>query len=754
MKNIQLFVNSLSFRYPTEPVTCYFSTQNDNENKSDELKSIELVPNEVKSLSLFDGYGVLQKLFTTYDKNCSGFKSVAIDFNDPDNEDYVKRYYSQKLKRLLSKHENLLFTQSGITRDLQVWEFNPSTPYQTINYLGKQVKYWTLNRFTLKVRFDAVNRHPYLLIASDRPASILGVPISNLDGENAVPFIEQGQKLTASIVNKVMIRKRREDKTPYDRRIVSLQLLHERNIFYDASDTLPVLNREMKHVLGIDTPAGERDWSSKYVKYLEKITSFKDKYLINDSHIKDVFNGLSATFALIADSQTGRVDATKQMLRFGSQLKNNRPQDGINAGPARNCPYVEVRLIAIYQEEDKDYASRLLGYFRNGNYQDQDEAKRKRLERYIGTSVSYADKALHICFKNSENPLPEILDATKQLEYNNLDKNVKYVGIYLSPIHKYASNKSAGECYYKIKELFLKHGIMTQCIDARNMIAAINREKDSRYKNFIYTLQNMGVAICAKTGGSPWLLDETMRKELVIGIGAFKTAGEQFIGAAFSFDNTGVLCDYDYFRTSQFRELVGKIRLNIINYTSVNNRPERLIIHYYKKLSMKKEACQIMDMLASLNLNIPVYVVSINKTESEDLVLFDSQSTYSDKSGTHQSLMPMSGTWANLGHVREGYRFLLCNNTRYGDDRFRVTDGFPFPVKLTICCFGKDGSDIDTPTVELLISQVYQFSRIYWRSVRQQGLPVTIKYPEMIAEIMPHFDNTIVYPEKGCLWFL
>ena len=30
----------------------------------------------------------------------------------------------------------------------------------------------------------------------------------------------------------------------------------------------------------------------------------------------------------------------------------------------------------------------------------------------------------------------------------------------------------------------------------------------------------------------------------------------------------------------------------------------------------------------------------------------------------------------------------------------------------------------------------------------------TIKYSEMIAEIMPHFDNPTVYPEKGCLWFL
>ena len=47
-----------------------------------------------------------------------------------------------------------------------------------------------------------------------------------------VTFILYDQ--TGHMVNKVMIRKRREDKTPYDRRIVSLQLLHERNIFYDA----------------------------------------------------------------------------------------------------------------------------------------------------------------------------------------------------------------------------------------------------------------------------------------------------------------------------------------------------------------------------------------------------------------------------------------------------------------------------------------------------------------------------------------
>ena len=58
------------------------------------------------------------------------------------------------------------------------------------------------------------------------------------------------------------------------------------------------------------------------------------------------------------------------------------------------------------------------------------------------------------------------------------------------------------------------------------------------------------------------------------------------------------------------------------------------------------------------------------------------------------------------------------------------------------------------PTINQLIDQVYQFSRIYWKSVRQQGLPVTIKYPEMIAEIMPHVEDRTIYIENDCLCFL
>ena len=59
-------------------------------------------------------------------------------------------------------------------------------------------------------------------------------------------------------------------------------------------------------------------------------------------------------------------------------------------------------------------------------------------------------------------------------------------------------------------------------------------------------------------------------------------------------------------------------------------------------------------------------------------------------------------------------------------------------------------------TVQNLIDQVYQFSRIYWKSIKQQNLPVTIKYPEMVARIAPHFTGGVIPTAIGRnnLWFL
>ena len=80
-----------------------------------------------------------------------------------------------------------------------------------------------------------------------------------------------------------------------------------------------------------------------------------------------------------------------------------------------------------------------------------------------------------------------------------------------------------------------------------NKIANIIKKGNN---GLVYALQNMNVAICAKLGGTPWLLAEPKKNELIIGIGAFKSDNTQYIGAAFSFDNTGSFNSYQYFLLS------------------------------------------------------------------------------------------------------------------------------------------------------------------------------------------------------------
>jgi hypothetical protein len=85
---------------------------------------------------------------------------------------------------------------------------------------------------------------------------------------------------------------------------------------------------------------------------------------------------------------------------------------------------------------------------------------------------------------------------------------------------------------------------------------------------------------------------------------------------------------------------------------------------------------------------------------------------------------------------------------------FIALDRYPFSINLSINCTDKEQFN-DVKKISELIDQVYQFSRMYWKSVRQQNLPVTIKYPEIVAQVAPHFDgNEIPQYGKNNLWFL
>ena len=63
----------------------------------------------------------------------------------------------------------------------------------------------------------------------------------------------------------------------------------------------------------------------------------------------------------------------------------------------------------------------------------------------------------------------------------------------------------------------------------------------------------------------------------------------------------------------------GYEQLGIFVLLELSDNPERLIIHFFKDMS-QKEIKPILNKLHNLGLNIPVFIITINKTESSDII--------------------------------------------------------------------------------------------------------------------------------------
>ena len=735
-----LFINTLAFEFPKQPKIFYFSKEN-REDVSLTKLSHQLFPDNIKEI--FPDISNADTIYTSFDWELEGFQPLEISFPLQENYHLVKRYYNRVLHHFLVRH-NLIVEPNRITKDNQIWFPN--------NADNRRKDCKRFDRFTLKLDYDFHNKRPQLVLSFDRRGLICETSVKDfLSVDIDDPFSESlKSKPTLSLINRVLYKRviEKENGSTYTKyKIDKHDYLEEHVSGYSTEYAYPIMNNKLASYLGFDEDDEEeaenqdrfRRPVNRYLKYYNNINLFYKRYLENDE-FRAIVPISKDGFSFATPTQIGHTQPKSKELIFGYKAVNFNPQAGINNGPYAPVNHSNIQLMFIFPDADVLQARALVKHLIEG-YKDFF----KGLKKYTGRDIVAASHDFHVQLKNPNDPIPEIETMLDRVH----DTNVKFLAIYLTPISKHTSDKDARNVYYKVKEKLLAHNIASQCIETEKMLKVLKEDEEvdkngNAKKNFAYTLQNIAIAINAKLGGTPWRLNVPDRKELVIGIGAFKNkeTNIQYIGSAFSFDNTGAFNSFEYFQKDQLKELAGSIENAIINFAKINNKPERLIIHYYKEMSLIHEFPHIENVLNNLMLDIPVYVVTVNKTESEDFVLFD---------GKNKDLLPYSGRYINLGNKT----YLLCNNTRYENAVFGFMEGFPFPVKIKIECPTDSTQPIDTTVISELIDQVYQFSRIYWKSVKQQNLPVTIKYPEMIAQILPYFSNTDTDSiDTNHLWFL
>lgn len=682
-----LFYNILTFNWPKEKVKLHFT---DKESQGLERIFHKIVPREITN-----HYPALQEgcehLYTSYTIPFDKSKSISVKLEDS-NWSTAKRYFNWLIRTYFQNNESTI-VKTGFISETQVWIPSGTQPLN---------EFTVYDKYSLKVQIKVLSNYPEIQLSYDGRSKVFKDPASELI-----------KTISASCFNWVL----------YQGEILKWEMLNDLESDIDHSQVFPSLNMEIETELGMTYQPARTE--NKYSDYLDQIVSFYKRF-INVKSFKSVIDLRPSGFLKVKTISIDSTSPDSNKLLFGNNSVGVIPYNGISKNqPYKSSPYSKINMFYIFHEEDYDSAKLVqkrftegLGYSFKGLYS-------------FAKLFLHTEKKFSIKFTNRDNPIPEI---EQQISERAFDPNIKYIAIYLTPFGKFESNKAHRNLYYQIKELLLKREITSQAIDPAKMI-----EQGDNWK---YSLPNIAIAMLAKLNGVPWQLACKEKNELIVGIGAFthKEENIQYIGSSFSFNNSGHFNRFEYFMKNEVDVLAGSIADSVRQYATAHGEPERLIIHFYKEMS-KSEIRPIQKELFDLGLNIPVFIVTVNKTESKDIVAFDKG---------WEKRMPQSGIFINIGRKQ----YLLFNNTRYGNSIPSKIDGYPFPIKLKIECTTPELLN-NTKTIKGLIDQVYQFSRMYWKSIRQQNLPVTIKYPEMVAKIAPHFSDSDI-PEygKSNLWFL
>lgn len=512
---------------------------------------------------------------------------------------------------------------------------------------------------------------------------------------------------------------------------------------YNLDNAYPIISNKLKKALKLDIALHKPD--NKYTNTQKLIFGFCEKYIFNG--FEEVLHLVKNNFLSVPEGLIGKLpdDANKLQFRNNQQAVVNST-DTINF--SRTGPYqiakpsdMALKVIFVYQKESgKDARDFVCNAFQNGAIDAVSNAgyPYKKIKSMLLAIRQPFTVDEDIVFSNLDNALAEIGEQLNQRLFDN--KTTKYLAIYISPISKADTEDIHYQTVYAgIKELLIEKGVTIQGFFQENI-------SNSYELPFYFT--NIYSAILAKIDGIPWQLKSANPDNLIIGVGAFYSMkkGKRYIGSAFSFNGNGVFSEFTCSHEADRERLISDIRRAIKLYMKNNEgkHPKMIVIHFYKELS-KKDWKPILKMLKEFHSSVPVVVATIYKTESKDIVAFDNEVI---------DRMPLSGTYIKV----DKQSLLLFNNTKYDQAEFdkKKRKVFHFPIKIHLDSYN-DKVLKDDSVVKDVIQQVYQLSRMYWKSVDQQNIPITVKYPELIAEVVPFFKNDVIPNQQfGChnLWFL
>lgn len=666
--------NLLLFGFPEVKPIIRFTTE---DHPGSIRFSLKALPEEARQQFLVDGVPA-EYVYSNFMEDAPG---IPVETDLGKHPAVARAWFTHRLNRVMRLHADVVIP--NFLHDTVCWF---KTKDETAN------NYYTYKKFSLRVQFHPENGTPELLISFDGFSNTTKQPVSALAKQ---PAFHSGMVHNAVFRGGCYLVNRLPEAARY----------HQEEVF-------PLLNGELKQMLKIYIPVKSN--KEKHQQFKNEVKWFYQHYAKLEE-FKDAIPH-QGRFREVDDGDVFSITIKDDLLEFGEGNTSREIYNGFrDHGPARLPECQEVTCFYIYASHQKDvmlaFDSTMGGHAPWNN----------ELTRFTRVPI-VREERLDIVFDENNKPLETILNKIQLLETK---PGRSYYAFFINPWTKFESDRMKHSAYFRVKEALLLRNIMMQNMDAAKL----------ENGNLKFFMPNLAAAMTGKLGGTPWRLKRPHTGELIVGFGVFRSRkyNLKYTGSSVCFANDGTFGAFDCFRADDGYAIAATVEKAIIKYVEAYRKPERLVIHFYRKLS-PKALKPVEKMLRELKLDIPVIVVCINKTYSGNITAFKHNDTCS---------MPERGTVINYRPCQ----YLLFLNDRLPEQQ-TFTGPMPMPLKISILT-GRTQEQPDKDTVATLMQQVYDFCFLYYRAVKHARLPVTILYPEMLASMVPYFRDDVLQEERA-----
>ncbi len=289
--------------------------------------------------------------------------------------------------------------------------------------------------------------------------------------------------------------------------------------------------------------------------------------------------------------------------------------------------------------------------------------------------------------------------------------------------------------YFYLKAKLLSLGFPVQAI-----LPERGRVPDEQMQ---WVLGNLSLQIYAKLGGVPWTVQSSNESdhEIVVGIGHYierstDTYGaktKHFVGVTTFFTREG-----NYIMSSKsksvpigdyFETLLSNLQTSIDAVSKSENWQDgntvRIVFHVFKP--MREKEADVVDELIKRYDRFKIRYAFVTIAENHSFLLFDDDPRQEKRE---------KGYWVPERTTNYVNSELECLLQLRGKKQIRFNrQGISRPAKIKI---HPKSTYLD---LHHIVEQILDFSHLSWRSLSPMGLPVTISYANLIAEMMEKLNK-------------